>query len=87
MWAAVPILISLWPSDVAPTVTARQDGYEQSQPARFAICSFVSLAKVVPTLLHRKAAMLAVCGFSYDDLVGLVRSAHGHTGKPFLNPR
>jgi hypothetical protein len=41
MWAAVPMLISPWPSTVAPTVSVRHVGYEQSQPARFAICSFV----------------------------------------------
>src|SRR6266851_6092169 len=45
MCAAVPMLISLWPSDVAPTVGVRQGGYEQSQPARFAIWSLVFSAK------------------------------------------
>jgi hypothetical protein len=41
MCAAVPMLISPWPSDVAPTVGLRQVGNEHSQPARFAIWSFV----------------------------------------------
>jgi hypothetical protein len=45
MWAAVPMLISLSPSDVVSTVDARQVGNEHSHPARFAICSFVLSAK------------------------------------------
>jgi hypothetical protein len=45
MWAAVPMLISPSPSDVAPIVGVRHVGNEHSHPARFAICSFVLSVK------------------------------------------
>ena len=41
MCAATPMLTSPSPSAFAPTVCARHDGQEQSQPARFAIWFFV----------------------------------------------
>src|SRR5437870_1904156 len=41
MCAAVPRLISPLPSELEPIVGLRHNGSEQSQPARFAICSLV----------------------------------------------
>src|ERR1035437_8208671 len=41
MWAAMPMLITPSPSDVAPTVDVRHVGNEHSHPARFPICCFV----------------------------------------------
>lgn len=61
MCAAVPILMTSVPSDVAPTVAFLHPGYEQRHPASFAI--FVTVA-------DEKSSRFPLATGSYSGLVG-----------------